>query len=150
MGVSTPSAEAGRPTFPHHTSFLSSFDIVCGANLTNDFCWRRPSFVEMSVFSQECNNVLSQSTLMDLLAICPVLSLTRETTANKTTAPSVPRPLLTAAFTLLPACSLPCLRVQHINFRSDHWILSIICLSDMLIRCWIVSEPFTLMTQLQN
>lgn len=44
------------PTSPCHIVLHKSLDmVVCDAKLTNDFWWRRPSVVEMSVFSQECD-----------------------------------------------------------------------------------------------
>lgn len=74
------------------------------------------------------NNVLSQSTLMDLPIISPVPPLTRETTANKAALPLTARVLLTA----VQHCWRPVPPASETHtLTSDLAILEIISPSDL-------------------
>lgn len=108
----------------------ATFDIViCSAKLTNDFWWKGLQLWKCLYLARnvtKVNNVLSQSTLMDLPAISPASPLTRET--GKTTANKAALPLTASdrcpALMFVPFA--PCPTDPHVNLSSSHQVLWII------------------------
>lgn len=111
----------------------TTFDmVVCNAKLTNDFWWKGLQLWKCLYLARnvtKVNNVLSQSTLMDLPAISPVPPLTRETgktTANKAALPLTACVPLTASDrcpALMFVPFTPCPTDLHVNLRSGHQVL---------------------------
>lgn len=124
--ISTPSAQAVAHISLSHRFFGTVLISLSDANLTNDFWLRRPSVVEMSVFSQECDQREQCAQPVDTNGppyhlSCAALdqrdhsqqgSITLDSPGASDRCP-----------VLLAACSPTCLGVRRINPRSGYQVL---------------------------